>query len=72
MHLLTIMILFSSKLDGGIKPHLIKSITNQTNTILKIKSILTSVKKSKKSQKFVLIAGVYSASHTDSIQIITT
>ena len=59
-------------LIGGIKPHFIKSITNQTNTILKIKSILTSVKKSKKSQKFVLIAGVYSASHTDSIQIITT
>ena len=59
-------------LIGGIKPHFIKSITNQTNTILKIKSILTSAKKSKKSQKFVLIAGVYSASHTDSIQIITT
>jgi pyruvate kinase len=57
---------------GGMKPHFIKSITNQTKTVLKIKSILMSSKKSKKSLKFVLIAGVYSASHTDSIQIIAT
>ena len=57
---------------GGMKSHFIKSITNQTKTISKIKSALMSDKKSKKSLKFVLIAGVYSASHTDSIQIITT
>jgi len=57
---------------GGMKSHFIKSITNQTKTISKIKSTLMSDKKSKKSLKFVLIAGVYSASHTDSIQIITT
>ena len=56
---------------GGIKPYFIKSIANQTNTISKIKMILMCGKKSNKSQKFVLIAGVYSASHTDSIQIIT-
>jgi len=57
---------------GGMKPHFIKSIINQIKTISKIKSILMSGKKSKKSLKFVLIAGVYSASHTDSIQIIAT
>ena len=57
---------------GGMKPHFIKSITNQTKTISQIKSTLMSGKKSKKSLKFVLIAGVYSASHTDSIQIIAT
>ena len=57
---------------GGMKSYFIKSITNQTKTISKIKSTLMSDKKSKKSLKFVLIAGVYSASHTDSIQIITT
>ena len=59
-------------LVGGMQPRFIKSITNQSSTISRIKSILNSEKKAKKSLKFVLIAGIYSASHTDSIQIIST
>ena len=59
-------------LVGGIQPRFIKSITNQSRTISRIKSILNLEKKAKKSLKFVLIAGIYSASHTDSIQIIST
>ena len=59
-------------LIGGMQPRFIKSITNQISTISKIKSILNSEKKAKKTLKFVLIAGIYSASHTDSIQIIST
>ena len=59
-------------LVGGMQPRFIKSITNQSRTISRIKSILNSEKKTKKSVKFVLIAGIYSASHTDSIQIIST
>ena len=59
-------------LIGGMQPRFIKSITNQSTTISKIKSILNSEKKAKKSLKFVFIAGIYSASHTDSIQIIST
>ena len=59
-------------LVGGIKPYFLKSISNKSLTIKKIKSILSSSTKSKKSLKFVLIAGIYSASHTDSIQIVST
>ena len=59
-------------LVGGMQPRFIKSIANQSRTISRIKSILNSEKKAKKSLKFVLIAGIYSASHTDSIQIIST
>ena len=59
-------------LIGGMQPRFIKSITNQSTTISRIKSILSSEKKAKKSLKFVFIAGIYSASHTDSIQIIST
>ena len=59
-------------LVGGMQPRFIKSITNQSRTISRIKSNLNSEKKAKKSLKFVLIAGIYSASHTDSIQIIST
>ena len=59
-------------LVGGIKPYFLKSISNKSLTIKKIKSLLSSSTKSKKSLKFVLIAGIYSASHTDSIQIVST
>jgi len=59
-------------LIGGMQPRFIKSITNQSTTISRIKLILNSEKKAKKSLKFVFIAGIYSASHTDSIQIIST
>jgi pyruvate kinase len=59
-------------LIGGMQPRFIKSISNQARTISKIKSVLSSNKQPKKSLKFVLIAGIYSASHTDSIQIIST
>ena len=59
-------------LIGGMQPRFIKSIKNQSSTISRIKSILNSETKVKKSLKFVLIAGIYSASHTDSIQIIST
>ena len=59
-------------LVGGVKPYFLKSISNKSLTIKKIKSILSSSTKSKKSLKFVLIAGIYSASHTDSIQIVST
>ena len=59
-------------LIGGMQPRFIKSISNQARTISKIKSVLSSNKQTKKSLKFVLIAGIYSASHTDSIQIIST
>jgi pyruvate kinase len=59
-------------LVGGIEPYFLKSISNKSLTIKKIKSILSSSTKSKKSLKFVLIAGIYSASHTDSIQIVST
>ena len=59
-------------LVGGMQPHYMKSISNQTTTINKIKLILASKTRSKKSLKFVLIGGVYSVSHSDSIQIIST
>ena len=59
-------------LVGGMQPHFLKSISNQSLTITKIKAILASKVRPKKSLKFVLIGGVYSASHTDSIQIIST
>ena len=59
-------------LVGGMQPHYMKSISNQASTINKIKLILGSKARSKKSLKFVLIGGVYSASHSDSIQIIST
>ena len=59
-------------LIGGMQPRFIKSISNQARTISKIKLVLSSNKQTKKSLKFVLIAGIYSASHTDSIQIIST
>ena len=59
-------------LVGGIEPYFLKSISNKSLTIKKIKSILSSSTKSNKSLKFVLIAGIYSASHTDSIQIVST
>ncbi len=59
-------------LVGGMQPHYMKSISNQASTINKIKLILRSKVRSKKSLKFVLIGGVYSASHSDSIQIIST
>ena len=63
---------YQLSLIGGMQPRFIKSITNQSTTISRIKSILNSEKKAKKSLKFVFIAGIYSASHTDSIQIIST
>jgi len=63
---------YQLSLYGGINPYFLKSITNQSTTISKIKSILASSMNVKRSLKFVLIAGVYSASHTDSIQIINT
>src|SRR6056300_1348339 len=63
---------YQLSLYGGINPYFLKSIANQSTTISKIKSILASSMNVKKSFKFVLIAGVYSASHTDSIQIINT
>lgn len=63
---------YQLSLYGGIKPYFLKSIANQSTTISKIKSILASSMNVKRSLKFVLIAGVYSASHTDSIQIINT
>jgi pyruvate kinase len=59
-------------LVGGMQPYFMKSISNQTTTINKIKLILASKTRSKKSLKFVLIGGVYSVSHSDSIQIIST
>ena len=46
-------------LIGGMQPRFIKSITNQISTISRIKSILNSEKKAKKTLKFVLIAGIY-------------
>ncbi|MDA9661632.1 pyruvate kinase [Pseudomonadota bacterium] len=59
-------------LVGGMQPYFMKSISNQASAINKIKLILASNVRSKKSLKFVLIGGVYSASHSDSIQIIST
>ena len=59
-------------LVGGMQPYFMKSISNQASAINKIKLILASNVRAKKSLKFVLIGGVYSASHSDSIQIITT
>jgi pyruvate kinase len=59
-------------LVGGMQPYFMKSISNQASAIKKIKLILASKIRSKKSLKFVLIGGVYSASHSDSIQIIST
>ena len=59
-------------LVGGMQPYFMKSISNQATAINKIKLILASKIRAKKSLKFVLIGGVYSASHSDSIQIIST
>jgi pyruvate kinase len=59
-------------LVGGMQPYFMKSISNQASAINKIKLILASNVRAKKSLKFVLIGGVYSASHSDSIQIIST
>jgi len=59
-------------LVGGMQPYFMKSISNQASAINKIKLILASNVRATKSLKFVLIGGVYSASHSDSIQIIST
>ena len=59
-------------LVGGMQPYFMKSISNQASAINKIKLILASNVRAKKSLKFVLIGGIYSASHSDSIQIIST
>ncbi|MDB4055979.1 pyruvate kinase [Gammaproteobacteria bacterium] len=59
-------------LVGGMQPYFMKSISNQATAINKIKLILASKIRAKKSLKFVLIGGIYSASHSDSIQIIST
>ena len=59
-------------LVGGMQPYFMKSISNQASAINKIKLILASKIRAKKPLKFVLIGGVYSASHSDSIQIIST
>ena len=59
-------------LVGGMQPYFMKSISNQASAINKIKLILASNVRANKSLKFVLIGGVYSASHSDSIQIIST
>jgi pyruvate kinase len=59
-------------LVGGMQPYFMKSISNQISAINKIKLILASKIRGKKSLKFVLIGGIYSASHSDSIQIIST
>ena len=57
-------------LIGGIQAKFLKSIKNQSQTILKIKAELHKSIKPRKNLKFVLIAGIYSESHTDSIQVI--
>ena len=57
-------------LIGGIQAKFIKSISNQAQTILKIKAELHKTIKPSKNLKFVLISGLYSESHTDSIQVI--
>jgi len=57
---------------GSVQPYFINSISNKITTIEKIKSTLKLDRRLKKGSKFILIAGVYSASHTDSIQIIST
>ena len=54
----------------GIQAKFIKSISNQSQTILKIKAELHKTIKPSKNLKFVLISGLYSESHTDSIQVI--
>ena len=57
-------------LTGGMQPTKLSSIKNQANTIKKVKTILTKKYKMKKGNKFILLAGIFSASHSDSLQII--
>ena len=57
-------------LTGGMQPTKLSSIKNQANTIKNVKTILTKKYKMKKGNKFILLAGIFSASHSDSLQII--
>ena len=57
-------------LTGGMQPTKLSSIKNQANTIKNVKIILTKKYKMKKGDKFILLAGIFSASHSDSLQII--
>ena len=60
---------YQLSLTGGMQPTKLSSIKNQ-NTIKKVKTILTKKYKMKKGNKFILLAGIFSASHSDSLQII--
>ena len=57
-------------LTGGMQPTKLSSIKNQANTIKNVKTILIKKYKMKKGNKFILLAGIFSASHSDSLQII--
>ena len=60
---------YQLSLTGGMQPTKLSSIKNQANTIKKVKTILTK-KYKMKGNKFILLAGIFSASHSDSLQII--
>ena len=57
-------------LVGGMQPNRIPSLRTQSSAISLVKKILVEKYKMKKGFKFVLLAGVFSASHSDSLQII--
>ena len=58
-------------IKGGMIPIKLSSLKTQAITIRSVKKILKESYKIKKGNKFVLLAGVFSAAHSDSLQIIT-
>ena len=57
-------------LIGGMQPNKIPSLKTQSSAISLVKKVMVNKYKMKKGFKFVLLAGVFSASHSDSLQII--
>ena len=58
-------------IKGGMIPIKLSSLKTQATTIRSVKKILKEKYRIKKGNKFVLLAGVFSAAHSDSLQIIT-
>ena len=57
-------------LIGSCKAYLVSRINNHDKALQKALSILRSENPSKKTQKFILVSGIFSESHSEAIQII--
>lgn len=55
---------------GGVKAFYIKNISNQKLLLAKISENLKPITAKQKNKKFVLLSGIHSDRHTDSLQLI--